>query len=126
VHSAAFDGDPLLELFNGDRTAVDELLITALTSVCVDVRRLELALATDDATALVEAAHHLRGTSGSLGATKLAEASRAVEAHANLGLATSARSLIDDVLRESNVLKIDIGMFRRSLQSQAGSEHRSA
>ena len=69
----------LLEVFGGDGAAVAELLGAALDSIRIDVGRLERGAAVADATRIVQAAHRIKGTSGSIGSHRLLDLSSAIE-----------------------------------------------
>jgi two-component system sensor histidine kinase/response regulator len=69
----------LLEVFDGDGAAVADLLGAALDSIRIDVGRLERGAAVVDASLIVEAAHRIKGTSGSIGSQRLLDLSSAIE-----------------------------------------------
>lgn len=74
----------LLEVFDGDANAVADLLNAALASIRTDVGRIERALASQDGPATIEAAHRIKGTSGSIKATRLLDIAASIECAARL------------------------------------------
>lgn len=69
----------LLELFDGDRTAIADLLEAALASIQHDVEVIAGSADCADPRDIIEAAHRLKGTSGSIGARGLIEVSARIE-----------------------------------------------
>jgi HPt (histidine-containing phosphotransfer) domain-containing protein len=70
----------LLELFDGDRDAIASLLAAALASIERDLATIESGARAGDRPAIGEAAHRIKGTSGSIGAGTLVEISTRIEA----------------------------------------------
>jgi HPt (histidine-containing phosphotransfer) domain-containing protein len=69
----------LLELFDGDAATVDAILTAAMELIEADAQRIEVGLDTHDARLLIEAAHRLKGTAGSLHANTLLERAAQIE-----------------------------------------------
>ncbi len=74
--------DQLLETVGGDRTFLSELVEAYLADSPGLLEAMRTGLRGDDRTALRRAAHTLKSTSASLGATTFAEACREVETNA--------------------------------------------
>jgi len=74
--------DQLLETVGGDRTFLTELVEAYLGDTPGLLDAMRAGLAGDDRTALRRAAHTLKSTSASLGATAFAAACREVETNA--------------------------------------------
>ena len=77
-------GDPLntellLELFDGDGATVAAILTAAIELIGADAKRIEVGLDTHDAQLVIEAAHRLKGTAGSLHANTLLECAAVIE-----------------------------------------------
>jgi HPt (histidine-containing phosphotransfer) domain-containing protein len=83
---STFGASMLLDLFDGDRAAVVDLLRAATRTIGKDVRRIEEAR---DSRALVEAAHSLKGASANIGSTRIAHLCASIEqtAHSSASLA---------------------------------------
>jgi HPt (histidine-containing phosphotransfer) domain-containing protein len=75
----------LLEITGDDPAFVDELVDTFLEDATTQLDALAAAAATGDAEGAVRPAHSLKSSSLNVGATTLAELSRAIEADARSG-----------------------------------------
>jgi two-component system, sensor histidine kinase len=85
----------LTDSVGGDREFVVELIRTFLADATEQLEAIDVAAAAGDAEALVRPAHTLKSSSATLGATRLAATSRAVEMAARSGSIDS--SVADDV-----------------------------
>jgi PAS domain S-box-containing protein len=79
AHASEFKPDILLKLFCDDGVAVATILNDAIGSIKRDVQRLESAVTSGDWETVIGAAHHLKGTSGDLGANRLKEIAFLIE-----------------------------------------------
>jgi diguanylate cyclase (GGDEF)-like protein/PAS domain S-box-containing protein len=91
------DVEPLLDVFDGDRSAVEELLDTARTTIGSDILRLEAAFAQGDFAAIVDAAHRLKGTAGNLRARRLSAAASVIESAAKTQPAVAPPALLHEL-----------------------------
>ena len=87
----------LLQLFDGNVEAVRSLLEAASRSIEVDLRRIEAGIAAGDALAVADAAHRLKGTSGSISARRLADISSSIERDARDRSLSRATALVTDL-----------------------------
>ncbi len=86
----------LLELFDGDRRSVAELLAAARTAIEANSAAIEHAAARAEFAIMCEAAHRLKGTSSSIGAQHLIELATRLEAAARgSALSPSSPALVD-------------------------------
>ncbi len=69
----------LLDIFDGDLDSVRDVLDAGLVLIDTDLARVEESAATGDMEALVEAAHRMKGTSGSLGSRRIMEISATIQ-----------------------------------------------
>jgi CheY-like chemotaxis protein len=69
----------LLKLFDGDESSVLALLGVSIESIQADLLDLERSVTAMDMEAVAQSAHRLKGSAGSLGATRLLAASSSVE-----------------------------------------------
>ncbi len=65
----------LLDLLDGDQAGLSEILSAAVGLIDVDMTRIDEAAATGDLAAVAEAAHRMKGTSGSIRSQRLLAAS---------------------------------------------------
>jgi histidine phosphotransfer protein HptB len=77
--------DRLLEMTGGDPEFLGELIDTFLEDGAVQLEALRLAVGAGDAAAAVRPAHSLKSNSASMGAERLADLARALEADARSG-----------------------------------------
>jgi two-component system sensor histidine kinase BarA len=75
----------LLEITGGDAAFVDELVDTFLDDAATQLGALRAAAAAGDTAAAVRPAHSLKSSSVNVGATRLAELTRDIEASARAG-----------------------------------------
>lgn len=101
---SSFDLTLLLDLFENDRAAIVDLLRIAITAIRDDVATIGGAPPGDPA-AIVEAAHRLKGTSGTIGAMRLTALAARVE---TLAKHRPGERLAPDVLRELHAAKQDL------------------
>jgi hypothetical protein len=84
----------LLEIFEGDHEGVDELVDAALVSIDADAVRIAGSADGSDRPTLIEAAHRLKGTSGSIRSTRVLEMSSAIEKAAKAGASRADPALL--------------------------------
>jgi HPt (histidine-containing phosphotransfer) domain-containing protein len=77
--SSQLDVQVLLELFDGDRMVVIEILDAATESIRADAVRICTSVDAHDGKRLAAAAHHLKGTCGELRATRLGDVAALIE-----------------------------------------------
>jgi HPt (histidine-containing phosphotransfer) domain-containing protein len=76
---AVLDTNALLDIFNGDRSAVAAVLRAAITSIKIDAQRVEAAVEARDELLIRETAHRLKGTSGTLRVERLLRIASLIE-----------------------------------------------
>jgi HPt (histidine-containing phosphotransfer) domain-containing protein len=82
--------DRLLDMAGGDREFVDDLVDTYLEDGAAHVEGLRAAAAADDAAAIVRPAHTLKSSSATVGALRLADLCRQLEADGRAGTVPDA------------------------------------
>lgn len=92
--------DRLLEMTGGDPAFVDELIETFLEDAVVQLDALTSAAATGGVDALVRPAHSLKSNSASVGAVRLTELARGLEADARGGPVTDAQARVATLVSE--------------------------
>jgi HPt (histidine-containing phosphotransfer) domain-containing protein len=98
--------DDLVAMTGGDPTLFEELLDTFLSDAEQYLGELDAAAASDDpAAALVRPAHSLKSNAMSVGATRLAELCRALEANAKAGNVGSGADRVAEVRAELEVVR---------------------
>jgi PAS domain S-box-containing protein len=107
----------LLELFEGDLVAVGELFDAALASVESDRSRIEQSAEMDDMPSVVEAAHRMKGTTGSIRSQAVMEMSATIERAAKRNPATIDQALLDALDGAIAELKNGVEAYRRSARS---------
>lgn len=85
----------ILDIFDGDRAAVDELLATALHTLTESLMRIELATAEMESETLAQAAHRLKGAAATIGGTRVAGVSSSIERAAREGQPVAPSLLIE-------------------------------
>ncbi len=90
----------LLETVGGDRTFLAELVEAYLADSPGLIEGMRHSLAGDDRTALRRAAHTLKSTSASLGATTFSNACRAIEHAAEAGAPGDLSASIEAAARD--------------------------
>jgi HPt (histidine-containing phosphotransfer) domain-containing protein len=108
--ACSFELATLVELFDGDHTAITRLLWAARDSIRADVTAISRQA---NRRMIVEAAHRIRGTSGSIGAQRLIEISSRIEAAMSEPTATGelAAALLDELRTAVGVLSTDIAAY---------------
>jgi HPt (histidine-containing phosphotransfer) domain-containing protein len=113
---SAFEAGPLLDLFDDDRVEVGNLLSIACRSVDEDLETIALALAAQDARKIAERTHHIKGTSGSIGAHELRAAALQLESEAR-SESWPAMPMSFEALRAAGaLLATDVSLFRAAGQ----------
>lgn len=109
----------LLELFNNDRAAVFDLLAAALGSIGGDLKRIEAAAIERDFETMGEAAHRLKGTSGSIRSGRLVEIATAIEVEARTLPAAIPTGLLADLRAAVAAVNAEVILQRKSVESGA-------
>lgn len=105
--------DELLAMTGGDATLFVELLDTFLTDADQYLRELDAAVAAGDHAALLRPAHSLKSNALNVGATRLAELSRAIEMDARGGSVPGAVDRVAEVREELVVVRDAVASARR-------------
>jgi HPt (histidine-containing phosphotransfer) domain-containing protein len=87
----------LAEMAGGDREFIAELIDTWISDATGQIAVIERALVEGDANTLRRAAHTLKSTSQSLGASQLAGACAEIEAHARDGRIDAISALLPNL-----------------------------
>jgi HPt (histidine-containing phosphotransfer) domain-containing protein len=105
--------DDLLAMTGGDPTLFGELLDTFLSDAEQYLGELEAAASSGDpAAAFVRPAHSLKSNAMSVGATRLAELCRGLEADAKAGMVGSGAERVAEVREELEVVRPAIAAAR--------------
>jgi CheY-like chemotaxis protein/HPt (histidine-containing phosphotransfer) domain-containing protein len=111
--SSELEMEKLLDLFDGDRATVLEILHTAMESIGTDVQSIAAGVDAHDAAGVVEAAHHLRGTCGDLHATRLKEIAALIEGAPKEVPWDVSPALMARLQRAAEALSVVIGAHAR-------------
>lgn len=103
----------LLAMTGGDAALFVELLDTFLTDADQYLGELEAAVAADDHAALQRPAHSLKSNALNVGATRLAELSRALELEARTGSVPAAGDRVAAVREELSGVRDAVASARR-------------
>ena len=95
----------LLEITGDDVEFVDELVDTFLDDAGTQVEALRAAAAADDAEAAVRPAHSLKSSSTNVGATRLADLTRAIETDGRGGAVPDLAARVGDVETELEAVR---------------------
>jgi HPt (histidine-containing phosphotransfer) domain-containing protein len=95
----------LLEITGDDAAFVDELVDTFLDDAATQLAALRAAAAADDASAAVRPAHSLKSSSTNVGATRLAELARAIEADGRAGAVPDLAGRVGQVASELGAVR---------------------
>jgi signal transduction histidine kinase/CheY-like chemotaxis protein/HPt (histidine-containing phosphotransfer) domain-containing protein len=101
THHVAFDPENLLDLLDGDREKMRELIADFLGDLPTQILSMRESVEKGDASELAGAAHFIKGSSGSLGFTAICEAAARLESSGNEGSIEGARELIEVLEREN-------------------------
>jgi PAS domain S-box-containing protein len=99
--------DPQLEQLGAE--AVARVLEKYLSNIAVVAEVVARAVEEDDAAALEMAAHSLKGSSSTVGAARMTEICRRLEALAEQGTTAGAAAGLEELRREHEVLRRDCG-----------------
>ena len=103
----------LLAMTGGDATLFVELLDTFLTDADQYLGELDAAVAVGDHAALQRPAHSLKSNAMNVGATRLAELSRALELEARTGSVPAADAQVAAVREELAIVRDAVASVRR-------------
>lgn len=103
----------LRAMTGGDAVLFVELLDTFLTDADQYLGELDAAVAAGDHAALQRPAHSLKSNAMSVGATRLAELSRALEAEARTGSVASADAQVAAVREELAIVRVAVASVRQ-------------
>lgn len=105
--------DRLLDMTGGDPDFLAELIDTFVEDGSVQLEALRVAVEAGDAAAAMRPAHSLKSNSASMGAERLADLCRALEADARAGT-------IDDGRARVAAAQVEFEHVRSALQSLRG------
>jgi HPt (histidine-containing phosphotransfer) domain-containing protein len=92
----------LLDLLDGDREKMRELVADFLGDLPSQIHSMRVAVEKGDASELAGAAHFIKGSSGSLGFTAICETAALLETSGKEGRIEGARELIEALEREND------------------------
>ncbi len=95
----------LLDITGGDAAFVDELVDTFLSDAEAQLAALRAAVASDDAAAIQRPAHSLKTNSLNVGATVLADLTKALELDARAGSVPDAGARVEAVAAEFGAVR---------------------
>jgi len=101
----------LLDLFENDRGAIAGLLEAALSSISRDTATIVGGVASGDRPTIIEAAHRIKGTSGSIGARRLIEISSKIEATVARSAAMADAAALDELHAALAELLTDVAAY---------------
>ncbi len=104
----------LVDLFEGDAGSIMHLLDAARFSILRDLEAIVAAAQAGDKEPIVEAAHRIRGTSGSIGACALVELSAQIQAAACELQPQIPPSLLAALAAAVDAMCADIAEYARS------------
>ena len=107
--------DSLLDSLGGDAEFMTELIDTYVADAPAQLDGLRAGLAAEDADALVRPAHTLKSSSASLGALRLAERCRQLEASAKSGSLDGAAASIAGIEAEVGRVVDALEALKRTL-----------
>jgi HPt (histidine-containing phosphotransfer) domain-containing protein len=108
----ALDLTTLVELFDADHSAIEALLAAAFASIEADAAALAANIAADNRTGMIETAHRLKGTSGTIGAAGLVEVAARIEAGAHSHAALAAESWTGALRSAVRAVAAEVAAYR--------------
>lgn len=112
VDAAALDR--LLEMTGGDPAFLAELIDTFLEDGTAQLEALQVAVAAGDAEAVVRPAHSLKSNSASMGAERLADLSRSLEADARAGAVEDGPARVAAAQTEFDEVRVTLLAIRQA------------
>lgn len=106
--------DRLLEMTGGDPEFLAELIDTFLEDGAGQLEALRAAVASGDAEAAVRPAHSLKSNSASMGAERLADLSRSLEADARAGAIADGPARVEAATIEFGEVRTALLALRRA------------
>jgi HPt (histidine-containing phosphotransfer) domain-containing protein len=104
--------DRLLEMTGGDPEFLDELVQTYLEDAVVQLESMWAAADAGSAEDMVRPAHSLKSNSASMGAERLSEQCRALEADARSGTVARAKERVAEATAEFERVRSDLEGLR--------------
>ena len=102
----------LLEITGGDETFLDELIETFLGDADEQLGALRAAAAAGSVEALVRPSHSLKSSAANVGATRLSELSRTLEADARAGAVSSPSERVETIATEAAAVRLALREVR--------------
>lgn len=104
--------DRMLDVTGGDAEFLDELVATYLEDAAVQLAAMRAAAEAGSVEAMVRPAHSLKGNSASVGAERLAEQCRQLEADGRSGTVEAALRRVQVAADEFERVKAELGRLR--------------
>lgn len=104
--------DRLLEMTGGDPEFIDELVQTYLEDAVIQLEAMRTAADLGSAEDMVRPAHSLKSNSASMGAERLTEQCRLLEADARSGTAAQAAERVAEAMAEFERVRSDLQGLR--------------
>jgi len=112
--ASTFGVSQLLELFEGNVESVVHLLTKAQASIDTDLRRIERSAAANDFRGVSDAAHRLKGTTGSISADRLNKISASIERAARTNQMATLLSMLPELRAAVSVTAAAIVSYSRA------------
>jgi two-component system sensor histidine kinase/response regulator len=103
----------LLDMTGGDPEFLDELLQSFLDGAGDQLADLERAAAAGSFDDLIRPVHSLKGNGANIGATRLVELARRLEADARAGPVDDAPGRVAEIAAELEVVKAELAVIRQ-------------
>ena len=100
--------DRLLEMTGGDPEFLDELVQTFLEDAVIQLEAMRAAAGSGAAEELVRPAHSLKSNSANMGAERLAELCRSLEADARNGAVDAAGDRVTEAAQEFDRVRAEL------------------
>lgn len=97
----------LLEAVGGEQAILEDLAATFLVDIDAQLDELRRGLEAQDAAAVQRAAHSLKSTSASFGATRLADTSKGIEESTQSGV-LPAKSAVEALAADAEIVKAEL------------------
>lgn len=104
--------DNLLEMTGGDPEFVDELIATYLEDTVIQLEAMRDAADAGSAEDMLRPAHSLKSNSANMGAMRLAELCRALEADSRTGTLDDAANRVAEAAAEFEAVRIELAGLR--------------
>ncbi len=105
----------LLDIFDGDADSVTTIFVGAMASIDADFARIAHGAQARDMDEVAEAAHRMKGTSGTIRSQRVLAASASIQLAAQSQLLTIGTPLLDALREAVAELRRDLEAYRRDV-----------